>query len=488
MPLFAWGAESTQGWPGGDVSRDVMAAAEVGVGFDPPAPARLRIRVEDGDGVGLAARVDLTTGVGSRRVFVVDEGVVELQAGEWQMVTTRGWHYTADERRVPLAAGEVGEVTVVLEEVIALEGRAAGEFHQHASPSLDSEVPHQERVLANMGEGVAFMVPSEHDVIYDYVSLVERMGLSDRIKVPMLGEEISPTFTHIGAYGLRYDAHAGAGGAVPLPVNEGGRWRIRSVPELIAEARNRGARIIQINHGREDAGYFNHIGFEPEIALADLRVDRFSRDFDSMEINNRSTDFCRLLADWMGLLNQGLRPTAVGNSDTHDIGTPAGYPRNYVPTVAADPVGVTADEIVAAITAGDVMVGGGAVIDFPDGLRPGAEVAHDSDVYTARVRVQTPPYARVDRLLVFVNGRIVIDRVVESAVEDIVDLDEAIDVPVPVDAHVVFLALGDVSLAYVRPGRQVFALMNPIWVDRDGGGVAAVGPGPVDRLDLPACQ
>lgn len=479
---------TTQLWPGGDIQAPFTAAAGAALALDPPAPATLRVRVQDPDGAGLAGRVDLTSGVGYHREFVVDDRTLTLQAGDWQITTTRGWHYTVDEQEITLAPGEAAEITAVLEEIIPLEGHAAGEFHQHASPSLDSEVPHLDRVLANMAEGVAFMVPSDHDVIYDYQGLVERAGLADRIAVPLPGEEISPTFTHIGAYGIPYDPHAGAGGAVPIPINDGGRWRIRTVPELIAEARRRGARIIQINHGRDDAGYFNHTGFEPETPIAELREDRFTADFDSMEINNRSSDFCRLLGDWMGLLNQGLRPTAVGNSDTHDTGNAPGYPRNYLPTVAADPVDITADEIVAALTAGDVTVGGGAVIDFPDGLRPGSERAHDADTFTARVRVRTPPYAAVDRLLVFVNGRVVIDRPIESAAEDIVDLDAAIDVPVPEDAHVVFLALGDESLAHVRPGRQVFALANPIWIDRDGGGVAPVGPGPVDLLVLPACN
>ncbi|MCB9528702.1 MAG: CehA/McbA family metallohydrolase [Myxococcales bacterium] len=479
---------TTGQWPGGDIQEPFTAAPGAALALDPPAPATLRVRVVDPDGQGLAGRVDLTSGVGFRREFVVDDRTLTLQAGDWQITTTRGWHYTVDEQQVTLAPGEAAEITAVLEEVIPLEGHAAGEFHQHASPSLDSEVPHLDRVLANMAEGVAFMVPSDHDVIYDYRGLVEREGLTDRIAVPLPGEEISPTFTHIGAYGLPYDPYAGAGGAVPIPINDGGRWRIRTVPELIAEARRRGARIIQINHGREDAGYFNHTGFDPETPIAELREDRFTADFDSMEINNRSSDFCRLLGDWMGLLNQGLRPTAVGNSDTHDTGTAPGYPRNYLPTLAADPVDITADEIVAAITAGDVTVGGGAVIDFPDGLRPGAELQHDADTFTARVRVRTPPYAAVDRLLVFVNGRVVIDRPIESDVTDITDLDAAIDVPVPQDAHVVFLALGDESLAHVRPGRQVFALANPIWIDRDGGGVTPAGPGPVDLLVLPACN
>lgn len=482
-------AATTTGWPGGDIELGFTAAPDTTLDLAPPAYATLTLAIRDPDGAPLAARVELTTGVGTRIERVLDDGTLHLQAGDWTLTTTRGWHYSVDQSAITLEPGADERLDITLERLIDHPGHASGEFHQHASPSLDSEIPHAHRILQNLAEGVHFMVPSEHDIIYDYQGLAERMGLTDRIAIPLPGEEISPTFTHIGAYGLPYDPYAGAGGAVPLPVKEGTRWRIRTVPELIAEARTRGARIIQINHGREDAGYFNHIDFDPETPLAELDPDDFTADFDTMEVNNRPSDFCRLIADWLGLLNQGLRPTAVGNSDTHALGTPAGFPRNYLPTVADDPTDITADEIVAAITTGDVTIGGGAIIDFPDGPRPGSDLSHDADTYPLRVRVRTPPYARVDRLVVFANGRIVIDRPLDPAVEDITDLDEIIDIPTPADVSIAILALGDQSLAYLRPGRQVFALANPLFIDRDGDGeYTPPGPGPVDMLALPACN
>ncbi len=479
---------TAHGWPGGAASQEVEVGPDgAEVAFAAPAPARLNISVRDDGGQALIARLDLA-GPAGQRLFVRGTRSVELPAGAWTLTTSRGWHYTVDQRAVELAAGEAVDVEVALEEVIPMEGWAAGEFHQHASPSLDSEVPVLDRALANIAEGVQFMVPSDHDVIYDYAGLVQRHGLADELAVPLPGVEISPVFTHIGAYGLPYDAHAGAGGAPPLPVEEGGRWRNRTVPELVAEARRRGARLIQMNHAREDSGLFVHTGYSPDSPIEDLPADRFTADFDSMEINNRTRDTCRLLADWMGLLNQGLRVTAVGNSDSHNVGSPVGYPRNYVPTAAADPRRVTADEIVAAVQAGRVTVGGGAVIDLPDGPQPGEELQIDDGVLPLRVRVRTPPYAAVQRLLAFVNGRIALEVPVEAAVEDITDFDGVIEVPVERDAHVIVLALGDDSLAHIDPGSPVFALSNPLWIDRDGGGVTPAGPVPVDMLDLPMCD
>ena len=178
------------------------------------------------------------------------------------------------------------------------------------------------------------MVPSDHDIIYDYASLVERMGLSDRISVPMTGVEVSPLFTHLGAYGIPYDPYAGSGGALELPLEENGLWRVYRVPELIDQARERGARAIQVNHPRASQGYFDHVGYHAAVPIEALDEDEFSPDFDAIEVFNGGGDFCQVLNDWMGLLNQGHRSTAIGNSDTHRREKPPGYPRNYVPTRA----------------------------------------------------------------------------------------------------------------------------------------------------------
>ena len=53
-------------------------------------------------------------------------------------------------------------------------------------------------MLSNLVEGVDFMIPSDHDIIYDYASLIERMGLSHRITAPLTGEEVSPRSRTLG--------------------------------------------------------------------------------------------------------------------------------------------------------------------------------------------------------------------------------------------------------------------------------------------------
>ena len=210
-----------------------------------------------------------------------------------------------------LEPGSTTDLDAVLEEEIQISGLASGEFHQHASPSFDSQVPVEQRVLSNIAEGVDFMCPSEHDIIYDYRSLVERMGLTEQIAVPLTGVEISPRYTHLGAYGIRYDAHIGAGGAPEIPVKGETEWAVRRVPELIQLARERGARVIQVNHPRASQGYFDHVGYHSHVPIDSLDPEEFSSDFDSLEVFNGAGDFCQVTTDWLGLLNQGLVTTAI---------------------------------------------------------------------------------------------------------------------------------------------------------------------------------
>ena len=374
-------------------------------------------------------------------------------------------------------------------EEIPLDGFTSGEFHQHASPSVDSEVAVEDRVKSNLCAGVHFMAPSDHDIIFPYQNTIDEMGVSDRMSAPLTGVEISPLFTHIGAYGIPYDPYGGAGGAPRLPIEyEPGRWRVQQPPELIEIAREKGAKIIQINHPRDDNAYFSHIDYTPEIPIDALDPDRFTPDFDSVEVFNSPSYFCRNFNDWQGFLNQGLRITAVGNSDTHSTDLTPGYPRNYMRTLAPNPSNVTATEITDSMKTGAVTIGAGAFLDFPSGPQPGETVIVDGDVVELQVRIRTPSFARIDRLMVVVNGRIIQDEVIESETADLLDFEGTIAVPISEDAHITILAVGNDRLQVVRPGGPVLAMSNSIFADLNGDGLVFPGVGSVEELGLDFCS
>jgi len=458
------------------------------VTLDAPQRGRVRVTTRDQNGAGIAARVELTREDGERRLdFIVDAGTMSVPPGRWRAVTTRGWHFDADDRVIDIPAGGEVPLDAVLTEEIPFEGWTTGEFHQHASPSIDSEVAVERRVLSNLAEGIGFFAPSEHDVVFDFRPVVERLGLSDRVRV-LTGTEISPLYGHFGAYGLEPQPDASGFGAIVLPVFEGGRWRVKQAPELVADARARGAEIMQINHGREGtSAYFDHIGLVAGAPLDVLDPTEFTRDFDTMEVFNEPGVFCRLFEDWLSFWNQGWHITAVGNSDTHSEGGAPGYPRNALPTLADRPEAVEPAEVYDALRAGRVVVSGGLVLDFPGSAGPGEVRAQPAGTLELRTRVRSPRWARADHIFVFVNGQLALEQAIDAPDEAITDFDATLSVPVARDAWVVVLATGP-ALRFIAPGAPAFAFSNPIGVDVDGGGITPVGPGPVHRPALATCD
>lgn len=453
-----------------------------------PIPATLSFSLFETDGAPTDGMIRLR---GERELihYILGSGSLKVPAGEWQVTATRGWHFDYHQETITVAAGESLELTYTFEEELPLEGLASGEFHQHASPSLDSEMAVEERVASNLAAAVDFMAPSDHDIIYPYQQLIDKMGVGDRISAPVTGMEVSPLFTHLGAYGIPYDAYAGAGGAVRIPrEDEPNQWRVPEVPELIANVRESGAEWIQINHPRASQGYFDHVEYSPDRAIEDLDPIAFSTDFDSVEIFNSPKYFCRNFQDWQGLLNQGLRPTAIGNSDTHRHGVPPGYPRNYLATLSPNPANVTSAEIIDSIREGSITVGAGAVLDFMTPPNSGDQVSHDGGDFVVNVRIRTPSYTRIDRLLAIVNGDLALEITIDSETSDLVDFQGEVRIPIAVDAHLTLMALGDESLSVIRPGAPVLAFSNPIYIDVDDDGMALPGARQTIHLGLPFCE
>ncbi len=453
-----------------------------------PTPGQFSVRLRTVMNEPMDGMVRLT-GPRNQVHFVLGDQDIQLSEGEWTAVASHGWHYGVERDTFTIEPGQTIERSYILREEIPLAGLASGEFHQHASPSLDSEVAVEERVKSNLAAGVHFMVPSDHDIIYLYQQLIDKMGVNERISAPLTGEEISPLVTHIGAYGIPYDPYGGAGGALRIPVETSeGRWRVLDVPELIDAARDKGAQIIQINHSRVSQGYFDHVNYSPQVPLESLDPMVFTTDFDTLEIFNSPNYFCKNFQDWQGLLNQGLRVTAIGNSDTHSRDKVPGYPRNYLKTLAPNPVNVTAAEITDSVQQGAVTMGGGAMMDFPTGPQPGDTISMMDESITLNVRIQTPSFTKVDRLMVIANGMIILDQPIESETEDIVDFDGPLTLALTQDAHVTVFALGNQQLDVVRPGGPVFAMANPIWIDVGDDGLTFPGPGEVPSLDLFFCS
>ena len=95
-----------------------------------------------------------------------------------------------------------------------------------------------------------------------------------------------------------------------------------------------------------DLGYFLNIRWKPGMPLSTAGL------FDGIEVLNgyamRPPDIADLLLDWFALLNQGLRLTGLGNSDTHRIDwLRGGYPRTWLGLPTTEPARVLPSDLKA---------------------------------------------------------------------------------------------------------------------------------------------
>ena len=228
------GQYTVRDWPNYDTPYEEQFTVEqspIQVNLTQTPPGRYSVAIKDAEDQPLDGMVRLS-GPRDQVHFVLGTADIELSPGEWTASISRGWHFSVATDSFTVESGQTTTRAYTLTEEIPLLGYASGEFHQHASPSLDSEVAVEERVKSNLAAGISFMLPSDHDVIYPYQILIEKMGVADRISSPLTGEEISPLVTHIGAYGIPYDPYGGAGGALRIPVaDDTGRWQVLEVPE-----------------------------------------------------------------------------------------------------------------------------------------------------------------------------------------------------------------------------------------------------------------
>jgi len=174
---------------------------------------------------------------------------------------------------------------------------------------------------------------------------------------------------------------------------------------------------------------------------------RWSDNFDAIEVfNSSSFDGNEDVNDWFNMLNLGLHKPAVGSSDSHTLRSkPAGYARICM--------------YFGTISGGLFMTVAG-----PGGERPGDDLSAGSHTFT--VTVESPGFidARGD-LEVWVNGELV-------STETLMPLGmgssnryvNQVTVDLNSGDWVVFHAAGDGDLAPLHPGRNPFAVSNPLYV------------------------
>lgn len=426
-------------------------------------PAKVRITQTDGD----FRREDYFVAVRPLEV--------PLPPGLYDLEFSRGDDMNFVEiHNVDLRSADVTIPRVTLDWTLDRQYWISGDFHQHGMRSLDAGARSLTRVYTNLGAGLDVMGASDHDVVEDYATIAREDGVDQFVHV-FQGTEISPVRGHINVFPTPYDWLLPGFGA-PALVERNGRRELRqlSTKEILAAAVEQGVELIQLNHGRGSTlALMNWVKYDAATDEAQANPDDWPDHFDAMEIYNRASVFCVLFRDWQAMLLHGKRIAGLGNSDTHELDEPVGYPRNWLyigPGVEA----LTDDIIIDAIKGMRSSTSAGVFIRWEDHL-PGDIVATSAGVHELAVTVDVPSWSSVEQLQIVVNG------IPEELIT--VDQDAFVDgrirVPFEVeldgDSTVTVVGWSSRTMTHVLPGRRSWGFVNPLFMDVDGDGWTAPG-------------
>ena len=422
---------------------------------------------------------------------------IAVPSGHYRIFASRGLEWSLDSTELELVAGKEASWTARLDRELDTRGWVGGDFHLHTlTHSGHGDANLEERVIALLGEGVEFAVATDHDHHTDYAPTMAALEVGAGELSAVTGNEVTTSIGHMNAFPLD---------PARTPVDSS----LTDANELFrlirAEKNAFGVvPVIQLNHPRWGGiDYFTQTGLDP--ATGTGAGERYSRDFDSIEILNENDgggyldpiadrvdtkgNTYSVLRDWFQLLNRGERYAAVGNSDSHTVQlTIAGFPRNFVRSASDVPGEIEPAEIADAVREKRTFTTLGPFVEFSvEGVPMGGTVTARDAHATLALRVQAASWIDCDRVKVVVDGDVVATLPVPETrtplrLETSLELClargcERHDPGAPFEPHDSWVALlveGDDPLAPIVGGRNLparpIAIANPVWIDGDGDG------------------
>jgi hypothetical protein len=470
--------------PGGEDRTEVVVEAgrEQSAELVPPEPGTLRFSVLDERREPLPVRwlvrgipptrtpsfgpIERAEGAGSGGYSLDGTGRVELPPGRYAMLVTHGLEYAIYEKDVTISRERGETLRAVLPRRVATPRFVACDFHVHAAPSHDSSVTLEDRVRSLVAEGIEFVVATDHNHVTSYAPAIDRLRVAGKLASTTGIEVTTNRWGHFNAYPYPL--------GVPSPrhtdVDPAGIFA--SVREHAPDA------LVQVNHPRMgDIGYFNRSALNTETGVAERA--EYSPDFDVIEVVNgfdlgQPELVEKNLREWFALLSSGRRYVAVGNSDSHRLGSEwVGYPRTYVQVDDDDPKRISATEIATALRAGRAMVTTGPfLVAEAQGQGLGGLASAQNGRVSLSVAVRAPDWVDVSVAEVWLDGKLVQSRAITAAPAAPIRLAWQTEVAVERDGWLVVVVRGDRPLDRVLPGVRAkpLAFTNPIWIDGDGDG------------------
>lgn len=394
------------------------------------------------------------------------EATLDVPPGDYRVIVSHGYEWDLLDKTVSVQPGQTLEVPAPLVHSVDTSGVMCADFHIHSFFSADSDDPVDFKVRGALADGLDIPVSSEHEWVVDFQPIIQKMGMTKwAFGVP--SEELT-TFTwgHFGVLPIR---------PRPERVNMGAiDWIGKEPPAFFKEVHAQDDKpLLIINHpsGGGFGAYFSSAGLKRDTGTGNPKL--WSDEFEAIEVYNDSDhekNRDASVADWFALLNVGKKVWAVGSSDSHHLrGSPVGYPRTCIQFGHDDPEKLTPEAVRDGVASGNSTISGGLYLTVkgPGGEAPGQTVKGDE--ITFDVTVRAPAWINAESLEVIVNGK-----TVETTPLALVEgspgkrFQNQITVkrdPASPRNWVVFHAKGTGDLSPLHPGRNPFAVSNPIFLE-----------------------
>ncbi|MEZ4393901.1 MAG: hypothetical protein R3A48_22740 [Polyangiales bacterium] len=166
----------------------------------------------------------------------------------------------------------------------------------------------------------------------------------------------------------------------------------------------------------------------------------------------------------------------MGSSDSHSLnGSPVGYPRTCMSLGTDDPRMATPQAIGRAVGEGRSVISGGVTLSVTASgaggtAGPGQELRGVGEQATLQVLVRAPTWVRVRSLRLYVDGVALPPTALGEAQRDpmnpVVRFRGELRAPVAAQGSWAIVVVDGDELTPVFPGRDAFAVSNPIFLQR----------------------
>lgn len=376
-----------------------------------PLPCRLTIENEGGSLVPLG-RVEPVDRVAVRSGTVytaTGEAQIPLAAGKYRITAGRGFEYSIGRQSVELeSGGATRALELVIRREVDTQGYVALDPHIHSlTHSGHGDATVEERMITLAGEGIELPVATDHNVVIDHRPFAEALDVR-RWFTPVIGNEVTTPVGHFDVLPIEPSAL--------LPKHQVADWN------TLFDDFDRTCQpdFVILNHARDLHSGVRPFGPKRFNEITGEQREGWPYRFHAMEVINSSatqSEPMQLLEDWMALLSRGHQITPIGSSDSHDVLRHfVGQGRTYVRSDDSNVGQIDVEAAVRALRQGQVKVSYGLLVSLNVGaLSSGDILRSDADHLAANVTVHGPHWVSADRVMLYVNGRLLEEREISTA-------------------------------------------------------------------------